>query len=43
MRHLSEWPADCLLLIADQLPKDRDLSAMRMALTFVFIKPAQEE
>jgi hypothetical protein len=28
MCRLSEWPADCLLLIADQLPKDRDLSAL---------------
>lgn len=28
MRRLSEWPVDCLLLITDQLPKDRDLSAL---------------
>lgn len=28
MRHLSEWPADCLLLIAHQLPQDRDLSRL---------------
>ncbi|KAJ5690028.1 hypothetical protein N7462_004420 [Penicillium macrosclerotiorum] len=28
MSYLSECPADCLLLIADKIPKDRDLSAL---------------